>query len=1573
MSQEAGSGSDDPDAMAAQLLSQFQGFVPVNMPVNNETGAEEVQESPQPETHQPKAQLIEIAVPIVENKSEYEYLPGHSTVLYVSRMDFHTSLYTVRLRSGERATVSHWPPNYPSYNSLICNPFWQITYGHLMQLKDGARALEDFENSDSSDDPIVTRKYYRSNKNLDGPASDLDYSEENDESETRPSRRRSAARGTFRKFFPDSSDSEGEPEVDSAESSDELSQPRTRQRRKLRERKNNGSSAGQRRSSRAIRRRNMRERHEDELSDVEVTVPRKTKYSGAREVFHQIPQDDAFRERHFGCCDTCGIYEDDEEKGPLVFCQGCTSSIHQVCLGPRGSREHLVTKVDEDLFILQCRRCLGTSYKKHDIRPHLGHCSGCRQAGPMSEPLRERLTSREEQQQRIDNGGTDPITDIDKSRVNNVDNVLFRCTGCHRAFHLEHLPPVDTSDASKNFEHYSTHWQCHDCADLPGEVDLILAWRIAQSATGEHPTDVTLQLVPEIEREYLVKWKAKSYFQVTWMPGDWTWGHNNHAMMTSFEKSPRSARPINTIAEAVPEQNLRIDIIFEVQWSPNATTDADKRNPAMVEETFAKYKGLNYEDSVWEVAPQPSDPVKWQDFITAFEEWLRRDTVRLPNRQTLKRHLETFRALDFDVQLRLRDQPELLTGGRLMQYQLEGVNWLYYMLYCKRNAILADEMGLGKTIQVIGLFATLIEKHSCWPFLVVVPNSTVPNWRREINKFAPEIQVATYFGTEFQRQMVKDQEMFPSGSNNLHCHVVIASYETMINDEARSVLAKVPWAGLVVDEGHRLKNDETKLYENLSRMKFDYKVLLTGTPLQNNIRELFNIIQFLDPKLNAEQLEEQYKVLNSENIRSLHEMIRPSFFRRTKTEVLPFLPPVVQIIVPVGMSVVQKKLYKSILRKSPDLIKAICQKQSNMLKRHEKYNLNNILMQLRKCLCHPFVYNSQIEEATNDAKLAHQRLVGASGKFQLLSLMLPKLREKGHRVLMFSQFLQNIDLVEDFLTGLDLPYCRLDGKLNAREKQAQIDKFNEPDSSVFAFLLSTRSGGVGINLATADTVIIMDPDFNPKQDMQALSRAHRIGQTKPVLVFHLTTRGSVEEKIMEKGKKKVALEHVLIERLQDEEEDEDLESILRHGAQALFDEDDDNEDDHYTSEMVDALLVRSHSEPNDQGCDPSSAAQPQFNFARVWQKDRNALEEVTVSEDVPADVAVWDKILQDRERHAQTLPSTSDENLGRGKRKRPTISYGAREEEGADLDGVSSSVENSPAKKQARKTPSESDDDFNGDEKAEDSDSDDEEEDAPKVRYRPFHRAQVPRNPYSTGLDGATDFPSLPTCIACTERHPHGECPLKAAGVENCPLCGIAHFGGRRICPHLHSQVQIQRMLDALSQSTESWGLVSAAKKYLKGVVANMNTEARRASKPLAQTSNTNSLSSPISSASPAVTQAPADSHQPPANLSQQTATQPAQNPPPVPPSQFMPLDQNASTRALVGVAQPPGYGLTLSQAAGLPQLGTFNRQPSAASVERTASPRTFSGGVIDLTGPDSPDPPALPSHPQSQQHRPGF
>lgn len=401
-------------------------------------------------------------------------------------------------------------------------------------------------------------------------------------------------------------------------------------------------------------------------------------------------------------------------------------------------------------------------------------------------------------------------------------------------------------------------------------------------------------------------------------------------------------------------------------------------------------------------------------------------------------------------------------------------------------------------------------------------------------------------------------------------------------------------------------------------------------------------------------MEIEYATLTSENVPHLHELLRKLLLRRTKAQVLTLLPPMAQIIVPVTMSVVQKKLYKSIIAKNTDLIKSIFGGSQRLTKQSDRANLNNILMQLRKCLAHPFVYSREIEERSSNAAISHRNLVDASSKLQLLELMLPKLEERGHRVLIFSQFLDMLDMVEDFLDGLGLFYQRLDGNVSSLEKQKRIDEFNAPKSSLFAFLLSTRAGGVGINLATADTVIILDPDFNPHQDIQALSRAHRIGQKKKVLVFQLTTRGSAEEKIMQIGKKKMALDHALIEQMGAAEDDAgmDLESILRHGAEALF-QDDDTHDIHYDSASVDKLLDRSQMENTQTGNDNS--AESQFSFARVWANDKSALEdglEDSEGDSSKPDASIWENILKTRELEVAEEAAAKAEMLGRGKRKR---------------------------------------------------------------------------------------------------------------------------------------------------------------------------------------------------------------------------------------------------------------------------------------------------------------------------------
>ena len=1030
-------------------------------------------------------------------------------------------------------------------------------------------------------------------------------------------------------------------------------------------------------------RRNFRERHEDEISEhsEEEVNPRVV---GTKEYFARVPETDPFRRRHRQECDTCYHAGDHGEKGPLVFCQGCTNSYHKACLGSRGTREHLVTKVGDNNFILQCRRCIGVPHEKDHTAPHHGVCVGCNEINDLSKPLRSRLTTRQEQLQREENGGRDLITPVDHISVSNIANVMFRCATCQRGWHMHHLPervtatarpddeeeePLgDTQLAQKRFDHYHRSWICKDCVENQSQIDVVVAWR---------PVDIdayipgyTCEMMEESQKEYLLKWRNQSYLRTTWMPGTWVWGIAVGSMRAAFLKKPENQLPKMTTADAIPEEFFRVDIVFDVRYTSvvrNSSKEIDLARVKEVDMAYVKYKGLGYEDAIWEKPPAFSDTERWEDFKSAYEDYVLKLHISIPPQSTLRRHLQAAKEQDFATSLIKKVQPSNLTGGEMMTYQLEGLNWLYYQWHQNQNAILADEMGLGKTIQLIGFFATMVQDHKCWPFLVVVPNSTCPNWRRELKKWVPSLRVVTYYGSSVARKLTHDYELFPkdkskedsdqpakkgrSEAKDIKAHIVIASYESIVEEKTRQSLMRVPWQGLVVDEGQRLKNDKNLVYECLSKFQFRFKVLLTGTPLQNNPRELFNLIQFLDRSKNAQELEEKYAELTQEHVKELHDLLRPFFLRRTKVQVLTFLPPMAQIIVPITMSTVQKKVYKSILAKNPQLMKSIFSRDGPVATR-DRHNLNNILMQLRKVLCHPFVYSRDIEERNVDTAVSHRNLVEASSKLQLLSLMLPKLQERGHRVLLFSQFLDNLDIVEDFLDGMGMQHRRLDGNVSSLEKQRRIDEFNAPDSPYFAFLLSTRAGGVGINLASADTVIILDPDFNPHQDIQALSRAHRIGQKHKVLVVQLMTRGSAEEKIMQIGKKKMALDHVLIERMeQDDDAGVDLETILRHGAEALFD-DDGTDDIAYDSASVDKLLDRSQMEDTKAADDKS--AESQFSFARIWANDKSTFEEGLADNDgsTPPNSSVWDKILQERERLHAEEEARKIETLGRGKRKR---------------------------------------------------------------------------------------------------------------------------------------------------------------------------------------------------------------------------------------------------------------------------------------------------------------------------------
>lgn len=572
------------------------------------------------------------------------------------------------------------------------------------------------------------------------------------------------------------------------------------------------------------------------------------------------------------------------------------------------------------------------------------------------------------------------------------------------------------------------------------------------------------------------------------------------------------------------------------------------------------------------------------------------------------------------------------------------------------------------------------------------------------------------------------------------------------------------------------------------------------------------------------------------------------------------LPPMAEIIVPVSMTKVTRKLYKSIFLRDTGLLKSILGRAGSG-KNTERAKLSNILMQLRKCLCHPFLYSDDVEEKVDDPEISHKNLVEASAKLGFLNLILPKLKEGGHRVLLFSQFLGMLDIVEDFLDGIGLKHTRLDGAVSTQERQKRIDAYNAPKSELFAFLLSTRAGGVGINLASADTVIILDPDFNPHQDLQALSRAHRIGQQKKVLVFHLMTRDTAEEKIMQLGKKKLSLDHLIIDRMgADEDEVVDVESILKFGTGALFDDNDEDAEEKvikYDAASIDALLDRSKVEQT-TATDKENSAESVFSFARVWENDKGALVENGFRErDEEISESTWDKILREREAEVRREQEKARrEQLGRGKRARaPVHSYLADldiADSGSDTDFQASDPQSD--------TDSEDDAAFNA---ALEAMSQEMKIGVTKVKdsfvKRPIievpafevHSQTLPHPRRSPSLIPDPPPPLVlqpqkspqqpqqqlvaqnilpkpaytksPTagpkrlCLACRASHVPGQCPYKLAGVELCPLCKIAHYGKGPTCPHLSSETRVVALMACLRESSEDPKLVNEAMRYLRG------------------------------------------------------------------------------------------------------------------------------------------------------------
>ncbi|GMI37714.1 hypothetical protein TrRE_jg13380, partial [Triparma retinervis] len=520
--------------------------------------------------------------------------------------------------------------------------------------------------------------------------------------------------------------------------------------------------------------------------------------------------------------------------------------------------------------------------------------------------------------------------------------------------------------------------------------------------------------------------------------------------------------------------------------------------------------------------------------------------------------------------VRVDKQPSLLAKHcKLHPYQLEGLNWMIKLHDNGINGILADEMGLGKTLQTISLLAYLREARGVkGQHLVVVPKSVTGNWIKEIKRWCPTMRAVKLPGTRDERKHMVTDVLPPNAKGKYKWDICITSYEAILKE--LSFLKKIKWNYLVIDEAHRIKNENSSLSKAVRQLNTSHRMLITGTPLQNNLHELWALLNFLLPDIfgNSEMFDEWFSLDGGEEaqtnvIKKLHTVLKPFMLRRVKKDVAHALPPKKETKLFIGLTDMQVQYYTKILKKESV--------ELNSIGGPAKTALQNVLMQLRKVCNHPYLFTGA-EPGPPYSDGPH--LWENAGKMQLLNKLLIKLKQQGSRVLIFSQMTRVLDILEDYMNFVGHEYCRIDGNTDGDERDEQMNEFNEDNSSKFCFLLSTRAGGLGINLQTADIVILYDSDWNPQVDLQAMDRAHRIGQKKPVQVFRFVTEGSVEEKITECADRKLFLDAAVIQqgRLAEKSnmDKDEMMRLVKFGAEQIM----QSKGATYSDEDIDALLKK---------------------------------------------------------------------------------------------------------------------------------------------------------------------------------------------------------------------------------------------------------------------------------------------------------------------------------------------------------------------------------------------------------------
>ncbi|KAI5161638.1 hypothetical protein NEAUS03_1698 [Nematocida ausubeli] len=654
------------------------------------------------------------------------------------------------------------------------------------------------------------------------------------------------------------------------------------------------------------------------------------------------------------------------------------------------------------------------------------------------------------------------------------------------------------------------------------------------------------------ENTFYVKYRGKSYLHCEWVPYDTLVETKTGEMrVRRFLKAP-----------VVHEEDADLfdsELVTVERIIAEEEEYIDENTSRKI--YLTKWRKFPYESSTFEYYEHLSD---CEGFEQAHGDFIRRrekiytGTTPIGWRPSRDRVPESF----------------VFKGGReLRAYQKEGVSWLVNKWLFRQSCILADEMGLGKTVQSVAFVDTIMSKCGMKrPALVVAPLSTIPHWEREFAAWT-DLRVLVYHGSQPAREIMQDFE-FRTATGQLLFDVILTTYEMAIAGVDH--LSSVSFGVSVLDEAHRLKNSRSKAAQTLRSIEVDHKVLLSGTPLQNNLSELWSLLNFIDEEKfpSLKYFLDAYKMEEADDVERIQLLLKPLMLRRMKDDV-ETIPVKEETIVEVELTMIQKRFYRAILEKNMEFLGAAGSSTPNLL---------NIMMELRKCCIHPYLISGaeeqilmengqDINHESGDRDEYYRILIQSSGKLVFLDKLLAKLH-KSHKVLVFSQMTKCLDLIAEYLQYKGYLYERIDGTVRGDVRQASIDRFSTDENS-FVFLLCTRAGGVGINLTAADTVIIFDSDWNPQNDLQAQARCHRIGQTAEVKIYRLVTRNTYEREMFDRASLKLGLDRAILHKDKDRESAHNrkgrVESLLKKGAYGVLMEADDV-NQKFCEEDIDKIL-----------------------------------------------------------------------------------------------------------------------------------------------------------------------------------------------------------------------------------------------------------------------------------------------------------------------------------------------------------------------------------------------------------------